>query len=75
MDSCKRFHCSDYSVSKYDPIVVPSYELPGELRNQIAPTSYVIILAGIYVNYSRWMNFEIDLAKFGFKNSKKIIVV
>lgn len=36
------------------------------------PTSCVIILAGVYATYSKWINIEIELAK---NLNKKIIAV
>ena len=36
--------------------------LEGQLRNQIRPVNVVIILAGMYVAYSDWIQFEIDFA-------------
>ncbi len=36
------------------------------------PTSCVIILAGVYSTYSKWINIEIELAK---SMGKKIIAV
>ena len=41
-------------------------------KNQMLPTSCVLILAGVYSTYSKWINIEIDLAK---SMDKKIIAV
>ena len=35
----------------------------------------VIILAGVYATYSKWIDIEIDLAKAGFSNPKPIIAI
>ena len=37
--------------------------------------SVVLILAGVYATHSKWINIEIDLAKKGFANPKKIIAI
>lgn len=37
-------------------------ELKTKISTQIAKCSCVVILAGMYVNYSRWIDFEIDTA-------------
>ena len=35
----------------------------------------VIILAGVYATYSKWINIEIDLAEEGFTYAKPIIAI
>ena len=35
----------------------------------------VIILAGVYASYSKWINIEIDLAEDGFSTSKPILAI
>lgn len=37
--------------------------------------SVILILAGVYATYSRWINKEIDLAQNGFDTKKKIIAI
>ena len=38
-------------------------KLRDELRGQIRPVQSVLILGGLYVSYSEWIQFEIDFAK------------
>jgi len=38
-------------------------QLEEQIRQQIRPVSCVIILGGLYVSYSKWIQFEIDFAK------------
>lgn len=57
----------NYSVPEHDPLIDPDStsgkkQLKEELKEQIAPASKVIILAGMYVSYSGWIDFEIDTA-------------
>lgn len=63
----------DYSVPMNDPIHSKSdKELREAIDNKIRYSSGVIILAGVYASYSRWINIEIDIAK---KYNKPILAV
>lgn len=68
------FNYRDYSVPKNNPIHNASsiYELKEAIRKQIQPASCVLILAGVYSTYSKWINIEIELAK---NMNKKIIAI
>lgn len=65
---------SNYSVPKDDPVHTKGTdkELREAIEAQIKPCSCVIILAGVYATYSKWINIEIDLAN---KYDKPIIAV
>lgn len=53
----------NYSVPEDDPLHVKSKkELRESLTNQIKPSNCVIILAGMYVAYSDWIEYEINEA-------------
>lgn len=67
----------NYSVPKNDPIhnAANQTALKEAIKVQMAPTSCVIILAGVYATYSKWINIEVDLAKNGFATPKKIIAI
>lgn len=67
----------DYSVPRDDPIhqTGTDAELRNAIREQMAHSSVVIILAGIYASYSTWINQEISLAKSGFVVPKPIIAI
>ena len=63
----KRLDYKNYSDPKDDPIVDPDEEtkkkrMKEKLRNQIRPSSIVIVISGMYVVYSEWIGFEIDSA-------------
>ena len=63
----KRLDYKNYSDPKDDPIVDPDEEtkkkrMKEKLRNQIRPSSIVIVIAGMYVAHSEWIGFEIDTA-------------
>ena len=59
------FSFKNYSVPKDDPIhrAGTARELREAIRHQMQPTHVVLVLAGVYSTYSRWINEEIDLAK------------
>ena len=59
------FPYKNYSVPKNDPIHnAPSQaELRAAIERQIKPASVVVILAGVYSTYSKWINVEIEIAK------------
>ncbi|WP_276709097.1 TIR domain-containing protein [Campylobacter rectus] len=68
------FSYKNYSVPKNDPIhnAGSDCQLKEAIKNQMQPASCIIILAGVYASYSKWINIEIDLAK---SMNKKIIAV
>ncbi|WP_257142779.1 TIR domain-containing protein [Bacillus thuringiensis] len=50
-------------------------ELYEAIKKQISPSSVVLILAGVYSTYSKWINHEIDISKNGFATVKPIIAI
>ena len=68
------FSYKNYSVPKYNPIhnVSNDYQLKEAIRRQMQPASCILILAGVYSTYSRWINIEIELAQ---SMGKKIIAI
>lgn len=68
------FNYKNYSVPKDDPIhnAPYDYQLRDAIRRQMQPASCVLILAGVYSTYSKWINIEIELAK---SMNKKIIAI
>ena len=65
------FKWTDYSVPKDDPI----HDAPNQtalynaIKNQISPVNCVVILAGVYSTYSKWINNEIEISKDVFDKS------
>ena len=60
-----KFNWKNYSVPSHDPLIDPNTpvgktKLKAELKEQIRPASKAIILAGMYVSYSDWIDYEID---------------
>jgi hypothetical protein len=58
------FEWKNYSVPQHDGFGnMSNEELEAELLGQIKPASVVVILAGMYINDSYWIQKEIDMAK------------
>lgn len=74
LDEKHNFNYKNYSVPKNDPIhnAQNTYQLIEAIRKQIQPVNCVLILAGVYSTYSKWINIEIKLAK---GMHKKIIAI
>jgi len=73
LENAKYFNFKDYSVPKDDPLDVnDDDELEDELRGQIKPVSCVLVPAGVYATYSKWINKEIEIAQ---DLDKKIIAI
>lgn len=77
LDNASNFNYKNYSVPKNDPIHYTNNdrELRAAIQEQMAHASCILILAGVYASYSKWINIEIDLAKNGFIVPKKIIAI
>jgi len=65
LDEYPDFKWANYSVPKDDPIhnAPNQTELYNAIRNQIAPVNCVVIMAGVYSTYSKWINEEIKICK------------
>lgn len=74
-DKHPNFKWTDFSVPKDDPV----HDAPNQtalynaIKYQISPVNCVIILAGVYSTYSKWINKEIEISKKVF--SKPIVAV
>ncbi|MEQ7049915.1 TIR domain-containing protein [Paenibacillaceae sp. P-4] len=77
LDKDPSFTYKNYSVPKDDPVhnAKNDKELYEAIKKQISPSSVVIILAGVYASYSKWIDHEITIAKTEFYTSKPIIAV
>ena len=71
------FSFADYSVPRDDPIheAGTDRELRQAIRGKMAFGSVVLIMAGVYASYSKWIDREIDLAVESFDPSKPIVAV
>ncbi|HUI90623.1 MAG TPA: TIR domain-containing protein [Chitinivibrionales bacterium] len=59
LDAAANFRYSNYSVPEHDPLATNN-QLRENLREQIRPAQVILILSGIYVSHSTWIQFEID---------------
>jgi len=76
LNSHPTFLFNDYSIPKYDPVHVGSdRQLEEAIYNKMRPCHIVLIMAGVYATYSRWINKEIRIARRRFLNPKPIIAV
>lgn len=67
------FNFKNYSVPQHDALnTKTNWELEEALNRQIAPTSVVLIIAGMYYNNRKWIQKEIEIAK---AKGKPIIVI
>lgn len=77
IDNRPYFSWKNYSVPQDDSIHdAPNQQLLYEaIKRQISPSHVVIILAGVYATYSKWINKEIKIAKNEFYTSKPILAI
>lgn len=74
LDDKPYFIYKNYSVPKNDPIhnANSDSQLKAAIRNQMQHASCVLILAGVYSTYSKWINIEIELAQ---EMGKRVIAI
>ena len=77
LDDRSYFSYQDYSVPKDDPIHTrgTDRELREAIRTQMSYAHVIVILAGVYATYSKWINHEIRIAQRGFHNPKPILAI
>lgn len=77
LDNRPYFSYRDYSVPKDEPIHTSGTdkELYEAIVSRMRPCHIVVIMAGVYSTYSKWINKEIRAANKGFLNPKPIIGV
>ena len=77
LNKASDFSFKDYSVPKDDPIHnAPTDEkLKAAIFRQMLPASVVVVFAGVYATYSKWIEKEIHIAKKEFQVAKKILAV
>jgi hypothetical protein len=71
------FFFKDYSVPKNDPIHTKGTdkELYEAIKRKISPCGVIIMLAGVYSTYSKWINKEIIICNDEFTNKKPILAI
>ena len=71
------FRFKNYSVPRHDPIHNANDDdaLRRAIRTKMLPCGVVLVLAGVYATYSKWIDVEIGLAKSGFRSPKPIVAI
>ncbi|MBC6298090.1 TIR domain-containing protein [Listeria sp. FSL L7-1517] len=63
LDSSSLFRWANHSISANNPYDSSTdKELKEKLTRQISGCSVIIVVAGMYSNYSKWIDYEIDEA-------------
>lgn len=62
LNEAPNFLWNNLSVPKHDPIL-DAERLAQELRNQMRDADVFLILSGMYVSHSDWIQFEINFAR------------
>jgi hypothetical protein len=62
LNEAPNFSWNNLSVPRHNPIL-NAEELTKELNNQMRPAEIFIILAGMYVAHSEWIQYEINFAR------------
>lgn len=77
LDLAPDFYYKNYSVPINDPIhnAQNDSKLKAAIKEQMSHASCILVLAGVYSTYSKWINIEINLAKKGFTVPKKVIAI
>ena len=77
LDGEPRFSYRNYSVPKDNPIhkAGTDKELLEAIKERMQFCDVIVILAGVYSSYSKWINKEIQLANNGFTNPKPILAI
>lgn len=75
LKGANNFKWRNYSVPEHDPVLDPDDEndakiLLSKLEQQIKPVNCVLVISGMYVNYRKWIQSEIEIA---IKYKKPII--
>lgn len=75
LDKRDYFFYKNFSVPKDDPVHTngTDKELLQAITNKMQSCHVILIMAGVYSSYSKWINKEIVIANQGFSNPKPII--
>ena len=76
LKQANNFRYHNYSIPKNDPVHVGTdKQLSNAIHNKMNPCGIVIVLAGVYASYSKWIDKEIKIAKSSFSKPKPIIAI
>ena len=64
LNEANNFKWRNYSVPEHDPADANSKtKLREALKRQMRPVNIVLVLSGMYVSHSEWIEFEIEFAQ------------
>jgi hypothetical protein len=77
LDNASYFSYRNHSVPKNDPIhnAPNQAALKQAIQNKMNGCHAILILAGVYSTYSKWIKEEIALANNAFTSSKPIVAI
>ncbi len=76
LDGASNFVYSNYSIPKDDPVHTKSDSVLFEaIKRKMTFCNAIIIMAGVYSSYSKWIEKEIRIANSGFTSNKPIIAI
>lgn len=76
LDGASNFVYSNYSIPKDDPVHTESDSvLYKAIKQKMTFCNAIIIMAGVYSSYSKWIEKEIKIANDEFSSNKPIIAI
>ena len=76
LDQAPRFQYTNLSIPEDDPAHVGSKkELSRAIRNQMESCGILLVLAGVYATYSKWIEKEMNIARSSFPAPKPILAI
>lgn len=77
LDNGSYFNYKNYSVPRNDPIHTngTNVQLKAAISEKIRNSHVILVLAGVYSTYSKWINIEIGIAKNEYSLEKPIIAI
>ncbi len=77
LDAKSYFSYNNHSVPKNDPVhnAQYDYQLYNAIKNLVNGAHVVLIMAGVYSSYSKWIDKEIKIAQEEFITPKPIIAI
>ncbi len=77
LESRPYFDFRNYSVPRNDPVHTngTDRELYRAILQKMDPCSVILILAGVYATYSKWIQKEVEIAREGFWIEKPTVAI
>ena len=74
LNQAQHFKYNNLSIPKDDPVHSGSNQALSEaIRNQMQSCGIVLVLAGVYASYSKWIDKEIKIARSAWLSPKPIL--